>query len=309
MRLFIFGDVTLDRIFSVDWLPAEGECRVIRSSKALFGGRGANIAIATGRLGMSVALCSIAGRDFFPSGYASQLKKHNVDIESLTIVEEAETSRFSLYEDQEGGSYAFYEPCVDMYYDTLAFDIRRLKGYDMVHFTLAHEKFAGKVLDKLEHTKKILSASLGREIYLISARYLRRLLGTCEYLFMNETEAGILKAKVKTAGGTELFTNYSNLQAIAITSGEAGSVIHTRREKIKIPAVKAKRATNPLGAGDAYVAGFLYGVSKKYDMRTCGKIASAVASFAVVGYGAQSSLPDLGRVKRRYLDAFGSALS
>lgn len=304
MALFVFGDVTLDTIYCVDGLPGGGECRIIRGAKTFFGGRGANIAVAASKLGMKVALCSIAGEDFHTSGYSAQLKKHKVNTENLKVIEQVRISRFYLYENQKGESCAFYEPRVDKYYDTLDFDVSKLEDYGMVHFTSMHEKFAVKMLRKLRHTNKIVSASLGKEIYMVSASYLRLLLETCEYIFMNEAEARELKVKVK-----ELFPDgKENSLVIVITSGIAGSVIQTRDAMIKIPTVKARKATNPIGAGDAYVAGFLYGISKKYDLQTCGRIASVVASFAIEGYGAQSSLPDFDRVKRRYLDTFGAAI-
>lgn len=307
MQLFIFGDITLDEIHFVDALPREGECRIIKTGNIFFGGRGANIAVAAGKLGLNAALFSIAGRDFFSSGYEAYLRENQVNIENVKLVQE-EMSRFFLYITSSGSSYAFYNPRVDPYYDTLAFNIDILKGYEMVHFTLMHEKFCTRVLEQLKNadTNWIISASLGKEIYLASKRYLSLLLRICNYLFMNEAEARALTEKV---GGEmkELLQN-ENLRAMAITSGERGSVIHTSKRGIRIPAVKVKRARNPVGAGDAYAAGFLFGLSRNYDLRTCGRIASVVASYAVEGFGAQSSLPNISQVRYRYLKAFGVPL-
>ncbi len=303
MQLFIIGDITLDEIHHVDALPSEGECRIIKTANIFYGGRGANIAVAARKLGLNVALFSLAGRDFSRSGYEAYLRENKVNIENLKIVENVEMSRFFLYTTSKGESYAFYHPSVDPYYDTLAFNIDILKDYEMVHFTLMHEKFCTRVLEQFKNMDKIVSASLGKEIYLASKRYLSLLLSKCNYLFMNEPEAKNLIAKV----GRESLLK-SNLRAIAITLGERGSVIHTRGRKINIPAVKVKRARNPVGAGDAYVAGFLFGLSRNYDLRTCGRIASVVASHAVEGFGAQSSLPSVNQVRYGYLKAFGSSL-
>lgn len=307
MRLFIFGDITLDIINCVDALPLNGECRIIRSTSTFFGGRGANIAVAASRLGLDAALCSIAGRNFSSSGYEVYLKEKGVNIENLKMIEEAEMSRFFLYMNKKGQSYAFYEPSVDAYYDTFDFDDDRLKGYELVHFTLMHEKFAARCLKRLEKMDKIISAGFGKEIYLASEEFLKFLLGRCRYLFMNDAEAGVLMAKVGARREEELL-QCENLNAIAITSAEKGSIIHTRKGQIRISAVRVKKVRNPIGAGDAYAAGFLSGLSKGKDLRICGRIATTVASFAVEGFGAQSSLPSLNQVKRRYLQAFSSPL-
>ncbi|MEM2924957.1 MAG: PfkB family carbohydrate kinase [Methanocellales archaeon] len=305
MQLFIFGDVTLDEIHYVDALPREGECRVIKTANIFFGGRGANIAVAARKLGLNVALFSITGRDFATSGYEAYLRENQVNIENVKLVE-IEMSRFLLYITSEGKSYAFYNPRVDPYYDTLAFDIDMLKKYELVHFTLMHERFCTRVLKQLKNADRswIISASLGKEIYLASKHYLNLLLSTCNYLFMNEAEARVLTAKVGVEM-KELLEN-ENLRAIVITLGERGSVIHTLKRSIRIPVVKVKRARNPVGAGDAYAAGFLFGLSRNYELRTCGRIASVVASYAVEGFGAQSKLPSASQVRYRYLKAFGS---
>ncbi|MEM2934056.1 MAG: PfkB family carbohydrate kinase [Methanocellales archaeon] len=309
MQLFIFGDILLDEIHYVDALPREGECRIIKTANVFYGGRGANIAVAARKLGLNAALFSIAGRNFSSSGYEAYLRENQVNIENVKLVQE-EMSRFLLYTTTDK-SYAFYNPRVDHYYDALPFNIDILKGCEMVHFTLMHEKFCARVLKQLKNVKLknvnmnwIISASLGKEIYLASKRYLSLLLRVCNYLFMNEAEAKALTAKVG-AEMKELLQN-ENLRAMAITSGEKGSIIQTSKRVIRIPAVKVKRARNPVGAGDAYAAGFLFGLSRNYDLLTCGRIASVVASYAVEGFGAQSSLPNINQVRYRYLKAFGA---
>jgi sugar/nucleoside kinase (ribokinase family) len=303
MQLFIFGDITLDEIRFVDALPSEGECRIIKSVNILFGGRGANIAVGAKKLGLNATLFSIVGRDFSTSGYEAHLRKNQVNIENLKMIWNIELSRFFLYTSR-CESYAFYDPRVDPYYDTFAFNIDILKDYEMVHFTLMHEKFCTRVLKQLINSDKILSASFGKEIYLASKRYLNLLLEVANYLFMNEAEAKVLLAKLGV--GKEKLLQNKNIRAIAITLGERGSLIYTCKQKMRIPAVKVKRARNPLGAGDAYTAGFLYGLSRNYDLRTCGRIASVVASYAIEGFGAQSSLPSINQVRYRYFKVFGS---
>jgi 2-dehydro-3-deoxygluconokinase len=70
-----------------------------------------------------------------------------------------------------------------------------------------------------------------------------------------------------------------------LTKGEKGSIIFTRKEKIKIPKVRAKKVIDTIGAGDAYTAGFYAGLARKYDLKKCGILASTTASFVVESKG------------------------
>jgi sugar/nucleoside kinase (ribokinase family) len=86
-----------------------------------------------------------------------------------------------------------------------------------------------------------------------------------------------------------LFVEEDKLMYVAVTIGESGSIIYGKHEIYKIPSIQpSTKIVNTLGAGDAYAAGFIYGLVRKYHPEKCGKIASIIASFALTQ---ESALP------------------
>jgi adenosine kinase len=73
-----------------------------------------------------------------------------------------------------------------------------------------------------------------------------------------------------------------------------------------VPAAKAKTVLDPTGAGDAYRAGLLYGLTEGQDMEIACRIGAVCAAYCVEQHGTQEHNFDLDTCKERYGQAFGS---
>jgi ribokinase len=62
------------------------------------------------------------------------------------------------------------------------------------------------------------------------------------------------------------------------------------------------------GAGDAFAAGFLYGLLKKKNLEICGRLGDIVAQFSIKKVGARAGLPTLAQLSRRYRELYHEAL-
>jgi len=58
------------------------------------------------------------------------------------------------------------------------------------------------------------------------------------------------------------------------------------------------KAIDTTGAGDAFCAGFLYGLVKKKPLKECGTLGNFVASRCIVKMGAREGLPRLDELPR-----------
>jgi len=92
---------------------------------------------------------------------------------------------------------------------------------------------------------------------------------------------------------------YSKKDLLSILSRT--NILFANRHEIQ----RILRPIDPTGAGDGYRAGFLVGLVKNYDLETCGKIGTTVASFIVERKGCQTNLPDWKQMKKRYERIFG----
>jgi len=57
------------------------------------------------------------------------------------------------------------------------------------------------------------------------------------------------------------------------------------------PALKAAQVKDSTGAGDAFAAGFLYGLLRGGDTEECARLGEVMAVLSLRGLGARSSLP------------------
>jgi sugar/nucleoside kinase (ribokinase family) len=71
----------------------------------------------------------------------------------------------------------------------------------------------------------------------------------------------------------------------ALTRSEKGSVILADGEVHVIDAEPVDEVVDTTGAGDAYAAGFLYGLTHGIDIATCGRIAGVCAAEVISHYG------------------------
>jgi adenosine kinase len=94
-------------------------------------------------------------------------------------------------------------------------------------------------------------------------------------------------------------------EKIITTLGENGSVIHFSGSDIKIPAAKASGVVDPTGAGDAYRAGLLKGMTSGRDIETSARMGAVAAVYAIEHYGTQEHAYTYEEFVERYRSNFG----
>jgi adenosine kinase len=87
--------------------------------------------------------------------------------------------------------------------------------------------------------------------------------------------------------------------------GGEGSIIHAGGATYAIPAVPPAAIVDPTGCGDAYRAGLLHGIAKRWDWQTTGNLASVMGAIKIASRGGQNHAVDADLVASRYRDAFG----
>ena len=72
-----------------------------------------------------------------------------------------------------------------------------------------------------------------------------------------------------------------------------------------IPAAEPHQMVDPVGAGDAYLGGLVFGLQAGLDINRAGRVASLAAVYAVEHYGTQSHSYTREEFARRYAENFG----
>lgn len=105
-----------------------------------------------------------------------------------------------------------------------------------------------------------------------------------DILFANETEITALYEKNTFEEAAEAAR--PNVAIAALTQSEAGSLILRGGETVCVKA-QPTRVVDTTGAGDAYAAGFLSGLTAGRTLEICGRMGSVAAAEVISHYGAR----------------------
>jgi sugar/nucleoside kinase (ribokinase family) len=114
--------------------------------------------------------------------------------------------------------------------------------------------------------------------------------GLVDILFGNEDE---MKTLFNKSNSDELFESLKDKPYTAvITRDKNGAVVVSKGKVTKIPCTPIEHIVDATGAGDSFVAGYLYAFCNGKDEYTCGKKGNEVAAVTVMQKGARPALTD-----------------
>lgn len=115
-----------------------------------------------------------------------------------------------------------------------------------------------------------------------------------DILFANEAE---ICALYQVSGfDAALSRVLGHCEIAALTRSAHGSVLVGSGKTHVIEAHPVKNVVDTTGAGDLYAAGVLYGLSRGYDLATCGRLGSLAAAEVISHVGARPMVPLAGLV-------------
>ena len=118
---------------------------------------------------------------------------------------------------------------------------------------------------------------------------------TVDLIFANEAE---LHSLYQTADfNTAIAALRADIGAAVITRSEKGCLVLSPQGTEAVPAFPVERVVDTTGAGDLFAAGFLSGLARGADDRTCGRLGALAAAEVIQHLGArpEASLRDLAR--------------
>jgi adenosine kinase len=141
----------------------------------------------------------------------------------------------------------------------------------------------------------------GQGLTLFSGPELAALIEQARYVAVNDYEAKLLSERT----GWSMSDIAARVDALVVTLGAEGSIIHANGATYAIPAVRPAAIVDPTGCGDAYRAGLLYGIAQGWDWEASGNLASVMGSIKIASRGGQNHRVERAEVAERYRAAFG----
>jgi ribokinase len=108
-------------------------------------------------------------------------------------------------------------------------------------------------------------------------------------LMPNAVELELLTGEADYCKGADLMIEMG-VKIVAVKLGSKGCYVTDGQERLRIEPFKVK-VVDTTGAGDAFCAGFLYGLINNKSLYECGRLGNFVASRSVTAMGARAGLP------------------
>ncbi|MDY0028873.1 MAG: adenosine kinase [Pseudobdellovibrionaceae bacterium] len=110
-----------------------------------------------------------------------------------------------------------------------------------------------------------------------------------DILFANEEE---IRELTKISDTEQAHKSIADKCSISVvTMGKSGSSIISGTEHVRVASIAPRELVDTTGAGDAYAAGFLFGLTEKKPLAECGRLGSLAASEVISHMGPRPLTP------------------
>ena len=295
----VVGTSTADLFVSgLERIPEVGDDEFRRDNFAFcdeppalsLGGNGANSAYVLARLGTSVTLCSAIGDDPFGEVVEDWLTDAGVDTGGLVRRDEAATAVTTVVTDDVPHRLSFHHEGASTTFGIgdapqSAFeqaDVLLVSGYPLLDgwrpdgvaqaLHAAHQAGGRTALD--------IGPALGRPAALPE---LKPLLSDVDYLIGNEHELAVCAGESDMGRAMEEMLK-AGTRCLVVKQGEAGALVCRAGmpAALHVPGFEVE-AHFTVGAGDAFNAGLLFGLSKGWTWKRALRFANATAALVVSG--------------------------
>jgi ribokinase len=293
-QVAVVGQIGRDLVLHIDDLPDEGGSSRIRERIERLGGKGANQAVGLRQLGADATLIGVVGDDA-----AGEMALDDAVASGIDVSPVVRRGRTALLVDvvEPGGRRRLLEDVPQESLLTEA-DVRAaehvLRAADTVALQLQQPGTA------LLSAARIAAKS-GARIVLdgaIDGPERDELLTLADVLRADVTEAALLTGAELTGrqdaedAARRLLTAGPTVVALAVP-GEGNVVVWAEGSRF-YPHTE-RRVVDPTGAGDAFLAGLIVGLSRNGDPEEGGAVAADAASSTVSRLGGRPDLRSLGR--------------
>jgi ribokinase len=292
-----FGALNVDRLYRVNRIAREGEESFITDFHEEPGGSAANTIVGLARLGLKTGYIGKVANDREGESLLEAFRREGVNTEGVVIANQGRSGVAHGYVDAKGERALYIDPGAN---DTLTIEEVSLDYASQTRF-LHLTSFIGEKPFNAQKTlvKRLPNLKVSFDPGEIYARKglttLKPLVKRSHVVFLNENEMKILTGKGYREGAKILLEEGAGL--VVVKLGEKGCFVYSSKESGHIKPYPTE-VVDTTGAGDAFCAGFLYGLIKGKDLFTCAKLGNFVASRCIAEVGARKGLPRLPELRK-----------
>jgi ribokinase len=297
-KVVVVGSLNMDLVTRAVRLPRAGETLIGESFATVSGGKGANQAVASARLGAEVSMVGCVGTDVYGEQLRAALLAEQIDCQALTTVEGSSGVALIVVDDSSQNAIVIVAGANGL----LTSEV--VKGFDPVL------QAADVIICQLEVPMQTVGYTLKRGRELGKTMILNPApasgplpadwYSSIDYLIPNESEASALSGlpvdsrETAEAAASRLIA--AGAGKVIITLGAQGSLFANGQGFEYFPALKVK-AVDTTAAGDTFVGGFAAALAVGKSEAEAIRFGQIAAALSVTRAGAQPSIPTLSDVQ------------
>lgn len=294
-----FGALNVDKLYNVNKITCEDEESYIIDFNRSCGGSAANTVIGLSKLGMKTGFIGKVSKDHDGKLLLENLQKEGVDTEGI-ILSDGRSGNVLGFVDKNGQRALYVDPGVNDLITSDEVKLDYLENSKILHLaSFVGESFKAQesIINEISEDI-ILSLDSGRIYAERGINYLKNILNRTDIILTNEEELKYLTGnKYKTfKEGAEVLLEY-NINTVVIKRGDKGAYITNGDESYFIEPFDVK-CVDTTGAGDAFNAGFLYGLLNNKNIEESGKLGNFIASCCIKESGAIKGLPKISELDK-----------
>jgi len=289
-KVLVLGSINIDFVSFVSRYPQPGETLISDDFGIFQGGKGANQAIALAKLNIPTLMLGKVGEDILSDFALSSLQESRVDTTGITKSQKNSTGSASIWVNAQGQNSIVIYPGANGEVEE-DFIIQHEKFFDDASWFLTQFEIPlNSILLALKFAKKyglktVMDPAPVREV---SNNDIWELV---DYLLPNEIELRELTHAENTLKAIRILKS-RGVKEVIVKLGKLGAGYEDKGTFNLFPAVPVEQVVDTTGAGDCFIAGFLYGMLQQEDIAQAIKIANLTASYSIQKKGAAISFPN-----------------
>lgn len=299
-KVLVLGSINIDFVSFVSRYPQPGETLVSNDFGIFQGGKGANQAIALAKLDIPTLMLGKVGKDVLSDFALSSLQESGVDTSGIDKSQKNSTGSASIWVNAQGQNSILIYPGANGEVDE-DFIIQHEKFFDESSWLLTQFEVPLKsILLALKLAKKhgLKTVMDPAPVKKISNN---DIWGLVDYLLPNEIELKELTRTENILKAIHTLRSWG-VKEVIVKLGKQGAAYEGKGKLVSFPAIPVEQRIDTTGAGDCFVAGFLYGMIQQRDISQAIKIANLTASYSIQKKGAAISFPKKSEIDWKKLE-------
>lgn len=281
-KIIVVGSSSIDLVLETEKVPCENETVIASNSESYFGGKGANQAVGTARLGASVYFIGCVGMDPLGQQIMRNMVSENVNV-GFVFETDSDATGTAYVTTSEGNAAIVVVPAANNY-----LSIEHVEAADRYFHT------ADLVLLQLEVSMKVVEYTVSKAkkygkkvgLYASPAQPLsREILGKVDFIIVKSSELHIVFGEEQRE---DILKKYVNKLFVR---DDINSTVYFDGTEMKYCRNDKDKTVYKMGMGDAFTTGFSIALCHNNSIDDCVKFGNEVSARVSGKKGSQTGLP------------------